>query len=247
MIVGAVARPAAAEPTTPPAAPNDEPETKVSETLTSPSDGWRSSNFRLSIHLGYERLRARPLYGYRLPPDATGVSFALDPSLQLTPTLSLGLTMRYTVLNSTLTGLRWSITAGPVFHPVVGLSMSVAAGYAGVRAERDVTEDEKLLGIAETVFPAGAITEYKNKSLCDGDGVMGLGRIGYVYPFTDLFATGPVVQIDLQWIHCREENAGTIKIPANDYYNPVNVEIPILRRERWLHYSWTLGWTLAWR
>lgn len=223
----------------------DDPETRVSELPEDPWGSWDAGSFRLAIYAGYEDLQPR-----QNAPAARAWSFALDPAFRLSELWWADLTFRYSLLRGDLTGIRWSVTGGAAFQPVVGLTLGLGGGYAGMRTERLVDPGEETLGpLAATSLPGGASATFNEESVCDGDGVLGYGRISYLLPFSELFATGPLAQVDVQWTRCREEEAGRLRLSRESPV--VNIgfpaEIPILRRERWVHYSWTLAWVLAWR
>jgi len=200
-----------------------EPIERTGEILLTPSESWAEPGFRVQLKVGTERLS--PLDD---EPSGGGLSLTAEPGVRLSRYWSLSAALRYTVLNGSSTGLRWSTTADVSFHPVGGLFLSVGAGYAGL-----MMQSNEWFG---------------SFASCTGSGAAVLGRIGYLIPLGELFATGPVIQTDAQWVRCGQSDVESIPaIPEPGFEEvpfPSPSRTPASRtwRHRSLHFSWSLAW-----
>jgi len=136
-------------------------------------------------------------------PDASGFSFAVEPGIRLSESFTISAALRYAVLDVGLQGVRYTTTADLTWHVWDGLFLAGGFGYAGL--------------VADATFRG-----------CDGQGIAALARTGWLLATGEIFATGPVVQLDQQWTWCRSSGG----------WDPGER----LWRHRTLHFSWSLAW-----
>jgi hypothetical protein len=208
---------------TPASAHATDPPERLSQAPVDVDAAWLEPGFRMQLRFAYERLQ-----GNDAPAPATpAFALSIEPAYRLNERFSLGLGLRYSVLLGTWSGLRWNTTADVVWHPVDGGSLGVGAGYGGLQGERveyDVDYDE------QGSYVVNDDDETSRLRTCDGNGAIVLVRAGYVFALGDLFATGPVLQMDLQRTRCRGDDFGGDS-----------------RTEVWWQPGWQLSWAFTWR
>jgi len=116
-------------------------------------------------------------------------------------------------------GLRWSGTADLTFHPWAGLFVSAGGGYGGLMVD-------SFLGF----FSAP----------CTGTGPAVGAKAGWLFPVGSLFATGPVVGTQMQWVHCAKGDSQGFETEFEEPIGPLSTGT-------WRHRSVHIGWSLAWR
>src|SRR6478752_1761716 len=114
-----------------PAAEAADPAVRASEAPQDLEAGWREDGFRLRMALGPEYLKA-----VAPAPEGTALHFSLEPAVQIAPTWSVAAQLLYTVERPLLdryglNGLRWSVTAGPAWHPWPQVLLGALVGVAG--------------------------------------------------------------------------------------------------------------------
>lgn len=208
----------------------DDYEVKLSLPTESDYELWRSPGLR--VQLGYG-------YGRQTPFDA-GVGFSshqisFRPAVRLSERWSLAIAMSYSVARGDFSGLKWSVTVEPTFHPVEALGISLGLGYGGMLGDRM----DYRSGVIEPTDASFSRTADAGEWLqgCDGSGAAGLLRVEYLFVVGALFASGPYVQGDVQQTRCAEGRGG------------LNIETgeSTAVYQWWAHRGWTLGWWLAWR
>ncbi len=210
------------------AAKDPEPEIRVSDGEESSGKAWTDPGFRLQLRFGWERMTE-----VQLAPPLQAYTFAIEPSYRLSRWFSLGLGLRYSVTEqSEWTGVRWSTTVDASLHPFGGAFLSLGAGYAGMLVQKALPASYYVITQAERLSPPPG---YNRIVRCNGDGAIGLARIGYIVPIADSFATGPALQADLQVTRCR-----------GDYVDP-RAAAWASAVEWWWSETVQLTWSLAWR
>ncbi len=210
------------------AAEGPEPEIRVSESQESSGKAWTERGFRLQLRFGWERLNE-----VQLGPPLQAATFAVEPSYRLSRWFSLGVGLRYSVMEqSQWSGVRWSTTVDASVHPVGGVFLSIGAGYAGMLMQKSVPASYYVITEQERLSPPAGFDRIVR---CNGDGVIGLARVGYIVPLGESFATGPVFQADLQGTRCK-----------GDYVDP-RITAWAQAVEWWWHETLQLSWSLAWR
>ncbi len=204
------------------AAADEEAQTRVSQAPIDLEQAWEEVGFRMQLRFSYERLQA-------VLPAPTTPAFAvgIEPSYRLRERLSLGLGLRYSVLLGNWTGLRWNATTDATWHPAPGLSLGGGVGVGGIIGTRVAYN---VVHARDGSFETSEGPEASRLQECSGHGLLALGRAGYLIVIGELFATGPVVQLDLQRTRCRG------KVLAGD-----------ARSEVWWQPSWQLSWAFTWR
>jgi len=188
-----------------PAAGDEEPSERESEYEMPASEAWALPGFRVQLRFGRDSL-----VGGDGAPDASGWSFTVEPGIRLSASFSLSATLRYAALVEGFEGVRYTTSGDATWHPFDGFFLAAGIGYAG------------LVGNA-------ALT-----GRCDGDGVVLLARTGWLIAAGELFATGPVIQLDQQWTGCGTE--------AWDWEEEEAIESSRTWSHRSLHFSWSLAW-----
>ncbi len=210
------------------AAKDEEPEIRVSDTHESWGSAWTERGFRLQLRFGWERLTE-----VQLAPPLQAATFAIEPSYRLSRWFSLGVGLRYSVTEqSQWSGVRWSTTLDATVHPFGGAFLSLGGGYAGMLVQKALPDSYYVITEAERRSPPPGFDRIVR---CNGDGVVGLARVGYLVPLGESFATGPVLQADLQITRCR-----------GDYVDP-RIAAWAKAVEWWWQETLQLSWSLAWR
>lgn len=171
--------------------------TRVSEITERLEDSWATPGFRLTLRLGYAHQMP-----FGAAPRMTGAMIAVEPGLRLNAQLSGTLFLQYTVVSAApLTGLHWVLGIGPTWHVGDHASLTAGLGYVGV----DLT---------------------RGADACLGTGVASWGRASYLVLVGDLFATGPVLQGDVQYVTCQSR---------------------AIAHGRWWHRVAQVAWAFTWR
>jgi len=199
----------------------DEPVARVSEELQTAGEAWEEPGFRIQLQVGTEELQAAGAL-----PAGSGLSLTAEPGFRLSRWWSISGDLTYTIVGGGMKGLRWSGTFGPTFHPWSGLFLTVGAGYAGLMV--DAYQD----------FFA---------SSCTGAGFALGAKAGWLFPVGSLFATGPVIGTQTQWVRCSngtDVGGGGDPNPETDGgdqdLGPASPTV-------WRHRTFHIGWSLAWR
>lgn len=229
----------------------DDYEVKLSLPTEEDFLAWKSTGFRLQLGYGYGQT-----LGFAPAPRFTGHSILLRPSVRLDKYWSLAGTFQYTIASGGITGLRWSATFEPVFHPVGGLAIAFGVGYGGMAGDRpydaanEPLEPGRQPGRTIIVkedsggFSQGSETHSRTADPqerlqnCSGNGWSALARVEYLLVVGSLFATGPFVQGDLQATRCAQ-------VLAQSKDNETGESTKI--RRWWGHRCWSVGWWAAWR
>lgn len=210
------------------AAALSEPETRVSEPVRSPRAAWDATGFRLELRIGWERLiETAPA------PPLSALAVSIEPSFRLSSAFSAGFGLRYSVAQQDpWRGIRWSTTLDLTLHVTRGLSVTLGGGYGGLLTEREVDPSYYVVTVQEKHYPPPGFDRIVR---CDGDGAVGLVRAGYLVALGEGFATGPVLQGDLQVTKC-----------TGDF---VDVRVAAWARsvEWWSYRTVQLGWAVTWR
>ena len=189
--------------------------TRVSEDQDMPDAGWIEPGFRLQLHSGYEMLEA-----LHHEPRSVGIPIVLTLGLRQSEHWSGELGLQYSLLSgSNLDGLRWAFTLGPQWHIWEGLSLGLAAGYAGLDGNLFAYTDEAGIAIS---------------GHCRGHGAIGHLQLRYLFVLGNTSAMGPIVQVELQGLQC---NADTATSVGSTGINP----------PWWWHRSMSFNWAFAWR
>lgn len=179
----------------------EEPVERESEYEMEASEAWRQPGFRVELRLGRDNLS-----GVRHAPDAGGFAFSVSPGIRLSEHFTLSAGLRYTALYGDVWGLRYGATADLTWHAWKGGFLAAGFGHAGLVAES---------------------RDWSRFQSCDGYGVVALARTGWLFPLGEVFATGPVLQWDHQWIYCSDR--------------------PLAESPIWQHHTLHFSWSLAWR
>lgn len=187
---------------------------RTSDPLLSASEAWEQAGFRFQLRFGREELTPSGD-----APFGGGLSLVAAPSVRLSRFWSVGANLRYAVIGGEMSGLRWTTTADLGFHPFSGLSLAAGVGYGGLMVQPD----------------------FGRWASCTGAGPALLGQLSWLFPVGELFATGPMAQVDVQWTRCASADDDYIPLAEPPYF----VErAPPSRswRHRGLQYSWVLAW-----
>lgn len=183
----------------------------ITRTSDQPSVGaqeaWRTLGLQIQVRSGYELLE----HVGEIGGGVGGMSISLEPGIRLHRHVSLSATFRYTTMAG---GLRWTNSLDLTGHGPWGLFLAIGGGYGG------------LLSIPLAPVETG-VPGIDWRPSCTGTGAMALVRAGWLIPVGEVFATGPVVQSDLQWTRCTDFLA-----PSED---------PDVRH-RSVQLSWSFGW-----
>lgn len=207
----------------------EEPEARESEFELPASEAWEQEGFRVQLRLGKETLTPDDAAS----PESSGWALSVEPGIRLSRWWSLSGTLRYAVLSEGFDGLRWSTTADLTFHPWHGLFLATGLGYGGVLGNRSFSGS--------------------GPSRCDGDAFVALGRAGWLIPMGELFAMGPVVQLDAQFTRCAARDSGGDQFEEEGGVGPVEIRKSHEGSSSgqpafwWQHHTLQFAWSLAWR
>lgn len=213
-----------------------------------PADvAWREPGLRVRLAAGSETLAARAPAspGAAKTPAASGVAILVRPGIGLDEHWALEGTFRYTALTEGVEGLRWSGTLEGSYRVgrgswLSGLILGAGAGYGGILGQ---------LPLGYESVSAGAEERPLRIQHCSQGGVAIVARAEWMFDVGELFATGPLVQVDQQWIVCTDRLSEFVA-PTDEFGQTRwdlgrTVERDLV--ERWRHEGLTLAWVLAWR
>lgn len=206
------------------------PPDKTSLPTEAPEEAWRHPGVRVGLGYALEGVA-----GVEAAPGGVAHSALLRIGARLDPDWSLFLSLRYGVLPGAYPGLRYSGVVEPALHLFDHLTLSAGAGVAGfVYASTGRPTPEPQGGIVATLsVPASG----PRLGACAGVGVIAVARAEYAWVVSELFSTGPALQVDLQWTACRQ----SLGRSDPDTAEPIELE------QRWRHFSASLGWLVWWR
>ncbi len=211
---------------------------------------WQQAGLRIALGYSYGRMSGN-LQGI----DTAFHNLTLRPSVRLDEHWSLGASLTYAIARWDLSGLRWSISLEPTWHPWSGLGVTLGAGYAGLLVDRlwpeetDYPAREPSQELPDT--PVGGydtppkasrsrnVVGDERLSHCSGSGWNLLARIEVLFVAGPRFASGPFVQADHQWVQCEQQSSSS----STD----AETGKPVMVREWWRHQGASLGWWLSWR
>jgi len=223
----------------------DEPLARSSEELLPAAQAWASPGFRLSLSFGYELL-----VSLNVAPGARSVAPALQIGWRISPDLSLAASLRYSAAHAGLGGLRASATIEPVWHVTDELELSAGAGYVASLLDNPVPATIPL-GVIEDAVRAGRDPDLPVFGECDGHGINALLRAAWLWRVGPLFSTGPMVQLDAQWVSCSDDD-----FVVRSYDDITNIDDPglmftdgptVTMHQAWSHFTVSAAWVFAWR
>lgn len=198
-----------------------DPQVRESEFELPAAEAWQQEGFRIQLRFGTESLST-----LGVGPFGGGWAIGVEPGVRLSRFWSLSASLRYSVLNEDIEGLRWSTTADLTFHPWGGIFLATGLGYGGLIASGWESDDWNR---------------------CEGHAIVALGRVGWLFSLGELFSTGPVVQFDAQATKCgNRSDEGDF----DDFDGPIEEPRPASRGRRsvwWSHRTLNLSWSVAWR
>lgn len=203
---------------------------KLSVPIRTEAEAWRSSGFRMGIGYG-----ADAIFGAGAAPNGVIHAVLLRLGLRIDDRWSLFAGLRYGLLPGEAPGLSFSGTIEPTLHLTDAWSVSIGVGAAGfvlptTGASTPVAAGD--LSASRTLPSAGPLL-----GACVGIGAQASVRAEYQLILSSALATGPALQLDLQWTACTE-SMGTQDPDTGD---------AIELRQFWQHTGVTLGWLLWWR
>jgi hypothetical protein len=204
---------------------------------------WRSPGIRIALGYGYGRF-----FGTRKSTNFSAHHIILHPDFRIDDEWSIAATATYTIVGKDLSALRWSVSLEPTWHPWRGLGLALGVGYAGILGERNMQRpylgsaaipDYSVPAPDDPVPPAHSRSALNKELLteCQGSGWNTLTRVEYLFVAGPLFASGPFLQGDWQWVAC-QQTFGDIDADTGK---------PIITTQWWGHRGISLGWWLAWR
>lgn len=196
------------------------------------ADAWASPGFRLGLAFS-----AGGLWGEQGAADATVVGATIRAGWRFNRRFSLLSAFTYHVLLGDLVGLRYAITLEPTWHPVAGLSLGIGVGYAGIVGQRDDNYGP-LAGSEgrETQPGVYAPPDPITLSDCNGGGIVGVLRAGYLFRIGRVGSTGPIASFFAQGSRCVADDEW-------GYESSYDRELV----DWWPHLGFSLAWTFLWR
>ncbi len=188
-------------------------------------DAWTQPG--LHILLG---LSGAKFFGFGPAPTFTSIGAALQLRVRLSALWSIAGTFQYEPTRGVSTGLAWSATVEPIFHPLRALGIGVGLGYGGLTADDGV----RATGATETVSRTVGNAETLHQ--CTSGGVSGLARADYLFVAGPLFASGPYVEARGLWTRC-----------ADSGRKDQETGLPVTLSQWWLQRGFAVGWWVAWR
>lgn len=199
---------------------------------------WTDSGFRLQLNIVDGEL-----IGLDGAPDGETIGVEVVAGARLDLDWSLLGSLRYTPVSSNspvssnLSGLRFSALIEPTYHLWRGLTLGVGLGTAGI-LERDSSRPDPDPEQASTLV---ASYTYPNSvqplAQCNGFGSLAAARLGYWYDLSNITSIGVSVRFDYQHILCEH---------STNRVEPDSAE-PIVRRQWWSHFAWSLTGGFSWR
>ncbi|MBI5507238.1 MAG: hypothetical protein HY903_00670 [Deltaproteobacteria bacterium] len=203
---------------------------------------WRLPGFRIALGYGYGRL-----WGSVPETDLSTHHLMLRPSVRIDAHWSIASSCVYSIAGKDVTGLRWSVSLEPTFHPVAGVAVAVGVGYAGILGNRNEYRPSSFAPASgsapgsglDSQAPARSRSVLRDEVLneCSGAGWNALARAEVLFVVGPLFASGPFLQADQQWVEC-EESFGESDLETGH---------SIVVKEWWGHKGVSLGWWFSWR
>ena len=202
---------------------------------------WRSPGIRIALGYGYGRF-----FGTIPGTDFSAHHVILHPDFRIDDEWSIAATATYTIAGQDLSALRWSVSLEPTWHPWKGLGLAVGVGYAGILGDRDAssfvvmpTDSYSGSNVEIPVAPTRSRSALNQEVLqsCNGSGWNTLARVEYLFVAGPLFASGPFLQGDWQWVACEQD--------FGDVDEATGRSITIT--QWWGHRGVSLGWWVEWR
>lgn len=198
---------------------SEEPVVRESEFELPAAEAWQQEGFRVQLRFGTESLTGLD----STSPAGGGWAIGVEPGVRLSRYWSLSASLRYSVLNEEVQGLRWSTTADLTFHPYGGLFLAVGAGYGGL------------------------LTTHWESGGCQGHAIVGLGRLGWLFSVGEIFSTGPMLQVDAQATRCgnRDEEDGGFgdeDMPSGGFRSNESSRRSLWWYQRTVNFSWSVAW-----
>ncbi len=205
----------------------DKLEFKLSLPTASDYEAWEDPGLRLT--LGYVHTR---LHGMKVARDSAGNGLELRMGVQLSELWSLHAQLRYSF--ATINGVVFTGTIQPTFHVVGGLSVSLGLGMTVfVLPEDELAPEPEVDIVASRSYPS----DQRIISACTGAGLIAQARAQYLFVIASAWASGPVLQVGLSRTGC-QQSLSAVDIDTGE---------SIVLKQFWTHFSWSLGWLLAWR
>lgn len=205
-----------------------EPEFKPSLEIESPEEAWIESGLRVGLGYAFDRV-----IGDGVSPGGVHHSALLRLGARLDENWSLLGTFRYGVRFGPTGGLRFGGTIEPTWHVTDELSLAVGAGIGGfiIPATGAPTPTPQIVA-TYTVPSSGPLI-----GACQGAGLLALARAEYTFFVSQLFATGPSLQLDAQWTSC------TQRLGRSDPDTAEAIDL----QQYWTSYGVSLAWIVWWR
>lgn len=211
-------------------------ELQVRLSLPTESDktAWQKPGLRLQLGAAWQQFEG--LFG---APSGSGFGAIVRVGARLDPQWSLLASFHYGAVSAVggLAGLRYAGTIDPTWHITPNLELAVGVGVAGIvegRTGRTEADLDQVASLATSVTWNSARTPFGN---CQGAGIAGLVRAGYMVVVGPLSSTGLSIELDGQWTACVQTLARAEADTAR----------PIVRRQWWAHSGGTASWVFAWR
>lgn len=217
-----------------PADRDDELQVRLSLPTESDKAAWQKPGLRLQLGAAWQQLAG--LVG---APSGSGLGAVIRIGARLDPQWSLLASFHYGAATAVggLNGLRYAGTIDPTWHVTPNLELAVGVGVGGLvegRTGRQEADLDQKASLASSLTWNSARTPFGN---CQGAGLAGLVRAGYMVVLGPLASTGLSIELDGQWTACVQTLARAEADTAR----------PIVRRQWWAHTGGTASWVFAWR
>lgn len=218
------------------ASPDKDDDLQIRLSLPTESDkaAWQKPGLRLQLGANWQQLEG--LFG---APSGSGFGATVRVGARLDPRWSLLASFHYGAVSATggLAGLRYAGTIDPTWHLTPNLELAVGLGVGGIvegRTGRPEADMNQMASLATSLTLNSARPPFAN---CQGSGLAGLVRAGYMVVLGPLSSTGLSLELDGQWTACVQTLARAEADTAR----------PIVRRQWWAHGGGTASWVFAWR
>lgn len=213
---------------------DDELQVRLSLPTESDKAAWQKPGLRLQLGAAWQQFEG--LFG---APSGSGFGAIVRVGARLDPQWSLLASFHYGAVSAVggLSGLRYSGTIDPTWHITPNLELAVGVGVGGIvegRTGRTEADLDQMASLATSLTWNSASTPFGN---CQGSGIAGLVRAGYMVVLGPLSSTGLSIELDGQWTACVQTLARAEADTAR----------PIVRRQWWAHSGGTASWVFAWR